>query len=269
MDPDYDKREKFIGAKTPVGPGTKRTADDAGLEGYEDDKGSKKTVGHGSKKVIEVGSKLISDDDYEGKKDKTTKKVLGEKKTAGTKEPLGAGIKTVGMDMDDSKMKGKEKGHKDKSKGHKRPEDGKHEKLGKTAVKLNSDGPRSRSARAGIQFPVGSVHRMLKSYILSHKRVGYSASVYVAAVMEYLSAEVLELAGNVAKEMHAKRITPRHLVLAIRNDEELDPFIKATIANGGVKPHIHEQLETKKPRAKAHKRASSSTAPPGGARDEY
>merc|ERR1711970_490943 len=96
--------------------------------------------------------------------------------------------------------------------------------------------PVSRSAKAGLQFPVGRIHRYLKGRTAQGGRVGGTAAVYSAAILEYLTAEVLEV----------KRITPRHLQLAIRGDEELDTLIKATIAGGGVIPHIHKSLIGKK-----------------------
>ncbi|KAF7274131.1 hypothetical protein GWI33_013193 [Rhynchophorus ferrugineus] len=79
---------------------------------------------------------------------------------------------------------------------------------------------KSRSNRAGLQFPVGRIHRLLRKGNYP-EREGAGAPVYLAAVMEYLAAEVLELAGNAARDNKKTKIIPRHLQLAFRNDEEL------------------------------------------------
>nr|BAA91894.1 unnamed protein product [Homo sapiens] len=101
---------------------------------------------------------------------------------------------------------------------------------------------KSRSSRAGLQFPVGRVHRLLRKGNYA-ERVGAGAPVYLAAVLEYLTAEILELAGNAARDNKKTRIIPRHLQLAIRNDEELNKLLgKVTIAQGGVLPNIQAVL---------------------------
>lgn len=71
----------------------------------------------------------------------------------------------------------------------------------------------ARSSRAGLQFPVGRVHRHLRQGRYA-ARVGAGAPVYMAAVLEYLAAEILELAGNASRDNKKHRIVPRHIQLA-------------------------------------------------------
>nr|GEW40060.1 histone H2A [Tanacetum cinerariifolium] len=79
------------------------------------------------------------------------------------------------------------------------------------------------------------------------QRVGTGAPVYLAAVLEYLAAEVLELAGNAARDNKKNRIIPRHVLLAVRNDEELGKLLNGvTIAHGGVLLNINPVLLPKK-----------------------
>ncbi|POY71735.1 hypothetical protein BMF94_5096 [Rhodotorula taiwanensis] len=109
------------------------------------------------------------------------------------------------------------------------------------AASGNTSGSTSRSARAGLQFPVGRIDRLIRKGRFA-QRVGAGAPVYLAAVLEYLVAEILELAGNAARDNKKQRIIPRHIQLAVRNDEELDRLL----GHGGVLPNIHSSLLPKK-----------------------
>ncbi|XP_054650293.1 late histone H2A.2.2-like [Dunckerocampus dactyliophorus] len=104
----------------------------------------------------------------------------------------------------------------------------------------------SRSTRAGLTFPVGRIHRLLRRGNYA-ERVGNGAAVYFAAVLEYLCAEVLELAGNASRDNKKHRIAPRHVLLAVKNDEELNNLLAGvTISEGGVIPNIQAALLPKK-----------------------
>ena len=129
-------------------------------------------------------------------------------------------------------MSGKGKGGKGKTGGGR----------GKTAGTKAT----SKSSKAGLQFPVGRIGRFLKKGKYA-TRVGAGAPVYLASVLEYLTAEILELAGNAARDNKKTRIVPRHIQLAVRNDEELNKLLGGvTIAGGGVLPNIHAVLLPKK-----------------------
>ncbi|KAF3859727.1 hypothetical protein F7725_022126 [Dissostichus mawsoni] len=109
---------------------------------------------------------------------------------------------------------------------------------GKTGGKARAKA-KTRSSRAGLQFPVGRVHRHLRKGNYA-QRVGAGAPVYLAAVLEYLTAEILELAGNAARDNKKTRIIPRHLQLAVRNDEELNKLLEE---EGDLRVEIHDVPE--------------------------
>ena len=100
----------------------------------------------------------------------------------------------------------------------------------------------SKSARADLIFPVTRVGRYLRKACLK-QRIRIGSPIYLSAVLEYLCAEVLELAGNAAKMNKKRKITPRHILLAVANDDELNQLFKGvTISQGGVLPSIQDAL---------------------------
>ena len=96
--------------------------------------------------------------------------------------------------------------------------------------------------RAGIIFPASRFNRLIRKGRYS-ERVGRGAGIFMAGALEYLTMEILDLAGRCATEHKKKRIIPRHLQLAVRNDDELNKLLcHAHIAHGGVLPNIIESL---------------------------
>lgn len=103
----------------------------------------------------------------------------------------------------------------------------------------------SASARANTVFPVGRLNRLMRNGRYSH-RLGGSAGAYMAGVLEYLTLEICELAGMICDKHKKKTIAPKHINLAIRNDDDLNKLMcEVTIAQGGRLPFIAPQLMKK------------------------
>ncbi|KAH8999578.1 hypothetical protein EDB86DRAFT_3101550 [Lactarius hatsudake] len=98
---------------------------------------------------------------------------------------------------------------------------GRESKVGE-APSAEVNGLQTRSAKAGLQVLIGN----------NNFRIGAKATVYTSTILAYLTAEVLELAGpsraplyasrdrgNASNDLCFKRVTPRDLQFAIRDEE--------------------------------------------------
>lgn len=116
----------------------------------------------------------------------------------------------------------------------------------------------TKSYRAGLQFSVSRVQNfMLKHATMERKSAG--AAVFLAGVIEYFCAEILELAGNAARDNKRSRIKPRHILLAVGGDEELGQLCDNTFFGGGVVPFIHSQLVKSSHKKTATKKSTQKT----------
>ncbi|XP_074851147.1 late histone H2A.2.2-like [Carettochelys insculpta] len=94
----------------------------------------------------------------------------------------------------------------------------------------------TRSSRAGLLFSVSRIDRLLRRGQFAD-RVGAGAPVYMAAVLQYLTHEIMDIAGEVAARSKKRRISPRHLQLAFHSDSELKKLLGGvTISQGGALP---------------------------------
>jgi len=115
----------------------------------------------------------------------------------------------------------------------------------------------SRSSKAGLIFPIGRVGSLLRRGQYA-RRVGASGAVYLAAVLEYLTAELLELTVKAAasQKSASKRLSPRTLTLAVRHDDDLGALLQnVTLSRGGVVPSVNKALAKKQ---KGGKKATPS-----------
>lgn len=73
----------------------------------------------------------------------------------------------------------------------------------------------------GLLYPIIDIKTLINQYI-GNDSATENAAIYLAAVLEYITAEIIELSGNTMKEFKRKRILPRDISFAIHKDEELN-----------------------------------------------
>jgi len=107
----------------------------------------------------------------------------------------------------------------------------------------------SRSHQAKLRFSVSKIERLISNYRYKKNwRIGSSSAIYLTATLEYITVEILELSGNAAFDARRANydrpliLTPNHIMLAIRNDEELNKLFSGFILGAGRLPNIHAAL---------------------------
>ncbi|XP_007128690.1 histone H2A type 1-A [Physeter macrocephalus] len=110
----------------------------------------------------------------------------------------------------------------------------------------------SRFCGAGLQFPLGQIPCLIRKGNYA-ECIGAASPVYLAAVLEFRTTQILELAGNVSRDDKETRVIPCYLQLAVRNNEELNLLGGVSIAQGGVLPIIHAVPLPRKTESHHHK----------------
>ena len=97
---------------------------------------------------------------------------------------------------------------------------------------------RAISAQKGSKFSINRIATYCKNGRYA-ERIGAGAPIFLAGVMEYMVFEILELAAVEAKREKKTRINPQHIMLAIKNDDELNKFFgNGDFVNAGFVPKV-------------------------------
>ena len=122
------------------------------------------------------------------------------------------------------------------------------------SVPADQDEDKAMSGKKGSNFSIGRLTTFCKSGRFA-ERIGAGTPIYLSAVHDYITAEVLLAAAEQAKLDGKKRIKPRHIMLAIRKDQELAEFFRdAHFMSAGVVP-----TETSKPNGKKKKKVDDDS----------
>ena len=119
----------------------------------------------------------------------------------------------------------------------------------------------SRQDKAGIIFPPSITEKFLRNFGFAKLMITKNAPVYLAAVLEYIVQDILQLSSDMARDNKRVRITIRDLEMSVRTDPELSVLFGRCAINfigGGVMPSIHRSLLTKKPRKKKRGKVGDS-----------
>lgn len=108
-----------------------------------------------------------------------------------------------------------------------------NKKINKVIRKTNSYKEKEKkkiriSSKLDLIFPVSRIRRKLKENIQS-ERYSVTAAIFLTSVLQYMCAEILDVAGNTMKEIGDKRILPKHLLKGIKCDLELKEFYESVV----------------------------------------
>jgi len=116
----------------------------------------------------------------------------------------------------------------------------------------------TKAEKAGLVFPPSRFEKIIRAEVGFEGRVGENASVFLAGVCEYITFEILEIAGNITKDNNQSRIKLRYLMFAIENDEEISKLVKklnVKFQGFGVVPGIDTRITERK---KTNKKRTSN-----------